>query len=572
MSAANFVPLVLRPLAREIRYRIRAGNRANPNESDVVSVQNQWSRIIDASADYLNRVVSVGSKAMFCTGYGLGSHYLTVEPILMSVLVANGWSVESLYCGASIPACEFNAVGNNQPDAGPLKAGVTRDTVLRLCNTCTRNARLMLNTLPVTSYTYRDYLQPEDYVKAARLAADVEFSMFRDFVYRDVAVGEEAWASILRVTFKGTVPDTRENRLLAKRFVTSGILLTMAYERAILDRNPDRLLMIHGVYLTHGLAAKVGRKMDVPVVVIGGGGIRKDTVIMCHRETYHHQLVEEPNSEWEDDELTETQIETVLDYAAKKRHSGSGVDYLSYHPNPIEDAAAIRGQLQIPEDVQVITLYTNVIWDAQVVYRSNVFQDIYDWVFESIETVANLNRVILVIRIHPAEVKGVAPTRQPMLKEIERRYPNLPRNVRVVPPESDISSYTLASLSDCAVVYGTKMALELALMRTPLLICGETFSRNKGYGVDITSRRMYQAYLRDVSTVPPIDDERYSRALKYAYYLYFRRMIDMPFTTGIDGKRINIADLSELKIGVSAQIDTIYRGIAELAPFKMPIP
>ena len=119
--------------------------------------------------------------------------------------------------------------------------------------------------------------------------------------------------------------------------MVSGILTVKGYIRAFRSLSHDRIVCIHGVYQTRKLAVKVAKKLKIPVIVMGGGGIRKNTVVMCHKETYHHQLVNEDNSKWINYNLTKDEIDKTLKYAISKRNSGNGADYLSYHPNPIED-------------------------------------------------------------------------------------------------------------------------------------------------------------------------------------------------------------------------------------------
>jgi hypothetical protein len=370
----------------------------------------------------------------------------------------------------------------------------------------------------------------------------------------------------------GEVQDNSENRFLVARYVTAGILSAIAYERAFLSLKPERVVCIHGVYQTHGIAIKVANKLGIPSVVLGGGGIRKSTLVLCHKETYHHQLINESNDIWKQFQLTEDEKLRTMDYAVKRRHSGAGVDYFSYHHNPIDDVDEIYRHCKIDKSRKIVSLFTNVIWDAQIFYNGNAFRDIFDWIVTSINTLGRNKNVWLVIRIHPAEAQSQIPPRQPMLGEIKRRFPLLPENVRIVLPESDISSYALAKESVANIIYGTKMGLEIALMKRPLIICGETFSRNKGYGIDISSKEQYESLLGDVENISVDVEQNFDTALQYAHYYYFRRMLDIPFGTESDGvgsnrKKILIEKLDDLAEGKLDAIDVICNGIIGLKPF-----
>ena len=317
------------------------------------------------------------------------------------------------------------------------------------------------------------------------------------------------------------------NAKLANQYLLSSYIQSSLYQEAYKSIKPDAIVLIHGIYQIHGIATKVANKFSIPVYVMGGGGIRKNTAIVCIGETYHHQLVNESNDIWNQKILSNAEKTKVLDYAHNKRSDGASVDYLNYHPSPINNIENIKNHIKFDKYKRVITLFTNVLWDAQVVYSSNLFKNIIDCIIKTIEIISTKKDTLLVIRIHPAEVKSAIPSRQKLSDELQPFVKDL-CNVKIITPESDISSYKLAELSDVNVIYGTKMGLEMALMKRNLLICGESFSRNKGYGVDIKNLKQYKHEL--LSNKPSYNEleKRFQIALKYAYYLYFERMIDIP--------------------------------------------
>lgn len=565
---------IVYPIAKEFKFQYQR-YFGKPARNEYSHLLDQWKRIIDTEAP---PSVSLDSPSvLFITGYGLGSHYYLIEPLLMQALRQRGARVSSVICASSLPACEFNTNGNNKPKIRyHQRSGLINSTIVNKCILCSNNVSTILAALDINTLKISDYLPKSAITKAQKIIDKIDLHDFREFELDNIKIGEEAFASILRATFKGEIGDSNRDNELKRRFLMSGILNTWAYISAFRSIKPDKIVCIHGIYQIHGLAVKVAKKLNIPVDVIGGGGIRKNTLIACHGETYHHQLINEDNRVWNTVQLDEDQISKVLEYAKNKRNSGAGVDYLSYHPNPIEDEAILRSHLGLSENTLVIAMYTNVIWDAQVVYSSNVFNDIFDWIWTSITEVKKNKKVTLVIRIHPAETKGGVPTKQPMLNEIYKKFPKLPENVKIIPPSSDLSSYTLANIADLNIIYGTKMGLEIALMKSPLLIAGETFSRNKGYGHDVKSRKEYIEILSDIKTfLSTIDLEKcYSLALKYAHYYYFRRMLDLPIEDDPMGLskqgKLCISKSSDLGPKNYRSLDVICDGILNDTNFYLP--
>jgi hypothetical protein len=533
----------------------------------IQSAINVWRQVLDRK----NKLDSESSlKVLFVTGYGLGSHYLAIEPIIWTALKLRGAKVCSIFCNKAVPCCEFNSNGNMTPPIElEYRQGIRKSTCLHTCNICVGNLKSIYNELNIEKHGLNEYLTELDYINAWQTAKDVPTESFRDYIYDDIKVGEEAFSSILRVTFKGEIAGDTD---LIKRYLYSGILTAIGYQKAFLAIKPDRVVCIHGIYQTHGLAVKICNKLKINVIVIGGGGIRKNTVILCHNETYHHQLINENNSLWINNELSEIEKKLVIDYAANKKSNGAGVDYLNYHPNPINSIDYLYTTYGLGNNRKLVTLYTNVIWDAQVVYKSNVFKDIFDWIFYTINLLGNNEEYYLIIRVHPAEAKGGLIPKQLMVDEINKMFPKLPGNVIIIEPESDLSSYTLAEHSDLNIIYGTKMGLEMALMKRPLLICGESFSRNKGYGIDIVNKDQYSQIIKNINYIDFDLSARYELALKYAYYLYFQRMIDMPFDMDGHNVLLKIKDKNELGVNNEA-MEIICNGILKLEPFicKKPL-
>ena len=83
------------------------------------------------------------------------------------------------------------------------------------------------------------------------------------------------------------------------------------------------------------------------------------------------------------------------------------------------------------------------MWDAQLHYRQRAFTNQVEWVLKTIAHFAKRDDVQLAIRVHPAEVTGSLPSRQPIAAEIEAEFPTLPRNIALVRPGEEISTYAL---------------------------------------------------------------------------------------------------------------------------------
>src|SRR5678816_693090 len=124
------------------------------------------------------------------------------------------------------------------------------------------------------------------------------------------------------------------------------------------------------------------------------------------------------------------------------------------------------------------------------------------------------------IRVHPAEISGFPPSRQPILEELRKRVHALASNIIVVPPESDMSTYALMSLCNAAIIYGTKMGVELTSVGLPVIAAGEAWIRNKGLTYDAGTPDEYLRILETLPFAERLGGDQLVRARRYAYHFF----------------------------------------------------
>jgi hypothetical protein len=247
-------------------------------------------------------------------------------------------------------------------------------------------------------------------------------------------------------------------------------------------------------------------------------------------------------------------------------------DWIVFHRPSTQDPKELPARLGLDRSRPVIGLLTNVSWDAQIHYPANAFENMLDWLVQTCRYFARRPELQLLVRVHPAEISGFPPSRQPILGELRKAIPVLPPNIVVVPPESELSTYALMSLCNSVVIYGTKMGVELTSRGVPVIVAGEAWIRNKGLTLDASSPGEYFRLLDRLPLPEESDAVRLARARRYAYHFFFNRMIPLPFVeprAGTSLYRLKLNSLKHLLPGQSDGLDTICRGILEREPFVL---
>jgi hypothetical protein len=139
----------------------------------------------------------------------------------------------------------------------------------------------------------------------------------------------------------------------------------------------------------------------------------------------------------------------------------------------------------------------------------------------------------------------------------------------VIPFDHPYNTYALMSLCRVVLIYGTKTGVELAAMGTPVIVAGEAWLRGKGISYDASTREEYFGWLDCIPGLEPLDEETTSRARRYAYHYFFRRMIPLRSLDPDSGipPALAVSRLDELHAGEDPGLDVICSGILDGAGF-----
>jgi hypothetical protein len=545
-------------LARLARLNVLA--RTSAHQSLIEQVTQSRTRWDEARAGARG-----GPRVLIATNSGGHFGIAGIDRILAIALTLRGAAVKTLLCDRAATACFLSEI-NLQPDverfahAGPGRL---------LCGLCYAPAMRRAQEIDLDVIRRSSLLTAEDRAEAARLAAAVPADEIGQFEWHGLPIGEHALAGALRFFARGTLAPEGEAGLRILRRYFEAAIMTAASSRRLVDRlRPEVVVAHHAIYEPQGVVAAVCRQHGVRVVA-WNPAYRKKTFIFSHGDTYHHTLLEEPVDRWENRPLTAQQRSQTLAYLNARRQGTE--DWIRFH-QANAGTEPIRARLGIRADAPIIAAFTNVFWDAQLHYPANAFRNQGEWLAETVRWAESRPDICLVIRVHPAELTGSPPSRQPAIEEIRRAFPMLPRNVILVGPDSDLSSYGLAEAADSVLVYGTKMAVELSAIGIPVIVAGEAWIRNKGITQDATSPETYRDMLAQLPARRRLSDAEQERAILYAHHFFFRRMIPLGFVEPMPGPRrftAAIRDLSALEAGADPGLDVICAGILQGTPFEM---
>jgi hypothetical protein len=514
-----------------------------------------WKKLCN-NRDRLNRASPISEnnpKVLMATCAGGLLTAVDMESLLSVALTLRGSEVHALICDRFLPACIMCQV----EVATSLKRFAAKGPSRLYCKRCFESGMDAYQSAGVKIHLLSEYITLEEAREVDGIADSTPCEGIEHYTHQDLSVGEHAMAGALRFFARGSMEEEPFAPAVLKRYFKASLLTAIALQKIQSEQKFDVAVFHHGIYVPQGVIGEVCRKQGVRVVN-WNVGYRQGTFIYSHNDTYHHTMMTEPVRNWESISWNPGLEQTVLSYI-RNRSKGTR-DWHVFLNKPSGDISA----LPIDPSKPAIGLLTNVCWDAQLHYPANIFRNMLQWIFETIDYFARRSDLQLVIRVHPAEITADLPSRQLVVEEIKRKFGSLPANIIVVGPQSNLNTYSLMGACNAVIIYGTKTGVELTSLGIPVIVAGEAWIRNKGITVDPETRKGYFEVLDRLPLSHRMSPALIQRARQYAYHFFFRRMIPVEVirpSSSAYSFFIDVTTLDDLMPGKNAGLDVICNGI-----------
>lgn len=250
----------------------------------------------------------------------------------------------------------------------------------------------------------------------------------------------------------------------------------------------------------------------------------------------------------------------------------------------IVPAGELRQRLALDSTKKTAVIFPHIVWDATLFWGTDLFDNYEDWLVETVRAACANPRVNWVIKIHPAHVAKNAMERYrgeaAELAAIRERVGPLPAHVSVIPPDTDINTFSLFAVMDyCLTVRGT-IGIEAASLGARVLTAGTGRYDHRGFTEDSATRDEYLARLAAIESLPALTASERALAQRFAYGAFVLR--PLPLTTlSIDHARdveattrirLNASSADDLRRGADLQAFAAWAADGRQEDFLWPSP
>ena len=203
----------------------------------------------------------------------------------------------------------------------------------------------------------------------------------------------------------------------------------------------------------------------------------------------------------------------------------------------------LRAELHL-DDRPIILLPTNVLGDSLTLGRNVFAPSMAAWIEKTVQVFATKPEVQLVIRIHPGERLTHGPS---MSGVVKGALADIPENIHLIGPLEKVNTYDLMALADLGLTYTTTVGLEMAMNGIPVIACGETHYRKRGFTFDPMTWDEYFAMLdKALKSKTRLNEAQIETAWEYAYRFFFQYPLPFPWRLMHFWKDMEVSPMSKV--------------------------
>lgn len=310
------------------------------------------------------------------------------------------------------------------------------------------------------------------------------------------------------------------------------------------DVKPDAVLIPNGTITELGAVYRVARHLNLRTVTYEFND-QREQVWIAQDDEVMRQNTDLLWSARGGNKLTKEE-RALIDELEAARMGGRafGKSVRKWQDVETKGGEALREELKLDTQRRIVLLATNVLGDSLTLGRNVFAQSMADWIAKTVQFFATRPEVQLVLRIHPGERLTHGPS---MADVVQSALPQIPENIHLIGPLEKINTYDLMEIAHLGLVYTTTTGLEMAMNGIPVIACGETHYRKRGFTFDPMTWDEYYAMVdRLLKSKVTLTEAQIETAWEYAYRFFFEYPLVFPWRLMHFWKDMEVSPMSRV--------------------------
>ena len=287
------------------------------------------------------------------------------------------------------------------------------------------------------------------------------------------------------------------------------------------ENKPDVVLIPNGLILEMGIVFRVARHLGIEAVTYEFND-QREQIWLAQNSSIMQQDTDYLVDARCKLPMTEAMYERLADLENARRGArvwGKSKRLWQYVSS--QGAEETRKALGL-DSRPVVMLAANVLGDSLTLGRDIFATSMTEWITKTVQYFATRSDVQVVIRVHPGE--KLVPQAKSMGQVVREALAEIPSHIHVIGALDKVNTYDLIEIADLGLAYTTTVGLETAMNGTPVISCGQTHYRGRGFTIDPNSWDEYFATLERVLadlSAQRLSESQTAYAWNYAYRFFF---------------------------------------------------
>ncbi|HER26270.1 MAG TPA: hypothetical protein ENI69_04095 [Rhodospirillales bacterium] len=210
------------------------------------------------------------------------------------------------------------------------------------------------------------------------------------------------------------------------------------------------------------------------------------------------------------------------------------------------DPNQVRQKLGLDTGKKTVFIFAHIFWDATFFWGTDLFENYETWLCDILRVAARSDHMNWVVKVHPANVvknkRDGLGSEHGEIEAIHKTLGDIPDHIKILAPESDISTLSLFPLMDyCLTVRGT-IGIEAASRGIRVLTAGTGRYDGLGFTTDFDSKETFLETISHLQDLPEMTASETELAQRYAYGVFKVRSIPIS-SVGFEFRRDSTAQL-----------------------------
>lgn len=330
--------------------------------------------------------------------------------------------------------------------------------------------------------------------------------------------------------FKGDIYPSGNYELVFRKIVESALLIEKSVSKIISKYHGYDLVTANGKFIQTAIPAEInknaGNNFYTYEVFAQGNG-----VILDKNKCSMEQRIDDHWDDLKSNELNADELKRLY-YSFELQEKSQSSKFDLWDENRINDKEKIINILNLDPSKKIISCYPNVYWDSTHMGLDGVSKDLTSWLVDMIHFAKNNKDIQLIIRTHPGELRvpEILQSKYTIIDSINKIIDEVPPNVFLIGPKDNISSYSLAEISNINIVWNGTIGIEFALRGIKPIVVADAYYSKKGFSIDIDNFQKLEAFMLRINNedYPTISSEEKSLVEIFAFHIRFNRKFNPP--------------------------------------------